>query len=52
MATNTTDENAAGVAEDDWGAAMAEQSASEGASSAADDWGAAMNEQASALQAD
>jgi flagellar motor switch protein FliN/FliY len=52
MATNTTDENAAGTAEDDWGAAMAEQAASEESSSAADDWGAAMNEQASALQAD
>lgn len=36
------------MAEDDWGAAMAEQAASE---PAADDWGDAMNEQAAALQA-
>lgn len=53
MATNQEAENAvdendvATIAEDDWGAAMAEQSASE----TTDDWGAAMNEQASALQA-
>ena len=50
MATNPVDEtNAEAIAEDDWGAAMAEQSAAEGTAEA--DWGAAMNEQASALQA-
>ena len=50
MATNPVNEtNAEAIAEDDWGAAMAEQSAAEGTAEA--DWGAAMNEQASALQA-
>lgn len=53
----TDDANDAESAVDDWGAAMAEQSAAEAAtddSSGADDWGAAMAEQttaeASALQ--
>lgn len=42
MATNAKDENGVEtIAEDDWGAAMAEQSS-------ADDWGAAMAEQTSA----
>ena len=51
MATNPVDEtNAEAIAEDDWGAAMAEQSAAEGTTAEAD-WGAAMSEQASALQA-
>ncbi len=49
MATDPAEENAVEtVAEDDWGAAMAEQASSE---TTADDWGAAMNEQASVLQA-
>ena len=57
MAIDPTDESGAGaVAEDDWGAAMAEQTAAEGtAADAMDDWGAAMAEQtaadASVLQA-
>lgn len=51
MATNPVEEtNAEAIAEDDWGAAMAEQSAAESTSAEAD-WGAAMSEQASALQA-
>ncbi|PPC81203.1 MAG: flagellar motor switch protein FliN [Methylotenera sp.] len=50
MATDPVDESSVDtIAEDDWGAAMAEQ---ESAETAADDWGDAMNEQASALQAD
>lgn len=49
MATNPDETNAEAIAEDDWGAAMAEQSAAEGTAEA--DWGAAMSEQASALQA-
>lgn len=49
MATDPADSNGIEtIAEDDWGAAMAEQASSE--EPAADDWGAAMNEQASALQ--
>ena len=49
MATDPADGNGIEtIAEDDWGAAMAEQASSE--EPAADDWGAAMNEQASALQ--
>lgn len=36
------------VADDDWGAAMAEQAASEETDSAVDDWGAAMAEQTTA----
>nr|WP_294839382.1 flagellar motor switch protein FliN [uncultured Methylotenera sp.] len=47
MATDPVDDS--NIAEDDWGAAMAEQASSE---SAADDWGAAMDEQAAALQTD
>ena len=48
MAIDPTDESV--VAEDDWGAAMAEQTAAESATSddAMDDWGAAMAEQTSA----
>lgn len=50
MATDPVDDNGIdSIAEDDWGAAMAEQASSE---SAAADWGDAMNEQAAALQAD
>ncbi|HOY69901.1 MAG TPA: flagellar motor switch protein FliN [Methylotenera sp.] len=49
MATNPDETNAEAIAEDDWGAAMAEQSAAEG--TAEEDWDAAMSEQASALQA-
>lgn len=48
MATDPAEDNGTTMAEDDWGAAMAEQAASE---PAADDWGDAMNEQAAALQA-
>ncbi len=49
MATDPAEDNGTEtIAEDDWGAAMAEQAASE---PAADDWGDAMNEQAAALQA-
>ncbi len=51
MATDPAEDNGIEtIAEDDWGAAMAEQ-ASADATDPADDWGAAMNEQASALQA-
>ena len=56
MAIDPADESgAATLAEDDWGAAMAEQTAAESADSSMDDWGAAMAEQttadASVLQA-
>jgi flagellar motor switch protein FliN/FliY len=49
MAIDPADESGA-VAEDDWGAAMAEQTAAESTDSAdsMDDWGAAMAEQTSA----
>lgn len=51
MATDPVEDNGIEtIAEDDWGAAMAEQASAEPAETA-DDWGAAMNEQASALQA-
>jgi len=47
MATDPAEDNGIEtIAEDDWGAAMAEQ----GAAEAADDWGAAMSEQAAAIQ--
>jgi len=45
MATDAVDGGDAAVAEDDWGAAMAEQTGAGGG--AADDWGAAMVEQTS-----
>jgi flagellar motor switch protein FliN/FliY len=48
MAIDPADESGAeAVAEDDWGAAMAEQTAAE-ATDSMDDWGAAMAEQTSA----
>ncbi|MDD2833998.1 MAG: flagellar motor switch protein FliN [Methylotenera sp.] len=49
MATDPADNNGIEtIAEDDWGAAMAEQKASEDEDAGTDDWGAAMAEQASA----
>jgi len=49
MATDPAEDNGIEtIAEDDWGAAMAEQGAAE---TTADDWGDAMAEQASVLQA-
>ncbi|OIQ97427.1 flagellar motor switch protein FliN [mine drainage metagenome] len=56
MAIDPTDEGGGeALAEDDWGAAMAEQTAAESTDDAMDDWGAAMAEQttadASVLQA-
>lgn len=52
MATDPADNNGTeAVAEDDWGAAMAEQASADATETAADDWGDAMNEQAAALQA-
>lgn len=51
MATDPAEDNGIEtIAEDDWGAAMAEQATADAEATPADDWGAAMDEQASALQ--
>ncbi|MDO9281094.1 MAG: flagellar motor switch protein FliN [Methylotenera sp.] len=49
MATDPADGGIETIAEDDWGAAMAEQASAEPAEPV-DDWGAAMDEQAAVLQ--